>query len=169
VLTTAANEAATIPHFSLSIVRGANVLLVDDGLAAGTDQAEYLSLLSNMLFAVGAQVQQLSLETFNWPMIKNAQIDQSELAARQTLQAFLAKQLSQIDNSYLLVMGETGKHYIATGEQADAQGNGSFIACEQLGAQMICTQSAVQMLENPALKRQVWQDLQPLYRVLKKR
>jgi hypothetical protein len=167
-----AATASVIPRFSLSVIRGANVLLVDEGLSGDADQVEYLNLLHNMLFALGAQVPQLSIERFSWPMVKSAsaQFDQTDLAAKQTLQSFIAKQLSQLDNTYLLVMGDSAKHYLAAELIAESEevAHGCFMTCATLGAQLICTHSASAMLVNPELKRDVWKDLQPLYRVLKK-
>ncbi len=159
-----------IPEFSLSIIRGANILLVDEGLNGNVDQVEYLTLLHNMLFALGAEVQQLSIERFNWPMVKSAQFDQTALAAKQTLQAFIAKQLSQLDSSYLLVMGESAKTYLAAELTSDNEklSHGRFMSCKVLESQLICTHSASAMLINPELKREIWKDLQPLHRVLKK-
>lgn len=156
--------ASTIPHFHLTIVRGANVLLVDNGLSADTDSAEYLRLLQNMLHAIGAGKPQLSIDSFRWPMTKSGNVDQGETAARQTLQAFLAKQAGQLKVAYLLVMGEVAAHYLSE----EALPTGSFVAHTQMDVQLIHTQSASRMLVEPAIKRQVWQDLQPLRRVLVK-
>ena len=54
-------------------------------------------------------------------VLKNAHVDQGEIAARQTLQAFLAKQADQLQVGYLLVMGDVAARYLDDmhGWQAD--------------------------------------------------
>lgn len=156
------------PHFALSIIRGGNVLLIDEGLTGQTDPTQYLQLLQNMLQALGAKPQALSIDAFVWPMIKHSAIDQTEQAARQTLEAFLAKQIEQLSTRYIVLMGATASRYVVD----DTPAQGEFIAHQfsaypQLSAQLICTQSAALMLTDPQLKRQLWSDLQPLHRVLK--
>jgi hypothetical protein len=159
-----ADSTSAIPQFSLTIIRGANILIIDEGLNSTVNSLEYLQLVTNILFAVGAKVQQLTLDSFNWPMVRNKQIDQSETAAKQTLEAFLRKQVSHLSLSYIVVLGETAKTYL--GEQASA--NGKFITHEELSVELICTHSALQMMSEPSVKKSAWSDLQPLFRVLKK-
>lgn len=158
------NSTTENPQFSLTIIRGANILLIDEGLNSTVDSLEYLQLITNILFAVGAKVQQLTLGSFNWPMVRNKQIDQSGLAAKQTLEAFLRKQVSHLSLSYIVVLGETAKTYLC--EQSSL--NGKFIAHEELSVELICTHSATQMMNEASVKKSVWSDLQPLFRVLKK-
>lgn len=152
-----------IPHFSLSIVRGNNILLIDDGLQGHINPAEYLQLLQNMLFALGAGSQQLAIDAFVWPMVKNSHVDQSETAARQTLDAFLAKQVQQLQARFIILMGDTPASYI--GEQRLPEG--TLIEQPQLSVQVIRTLSASQMLLDPTVKAVVWAQLQPLYLALK--
>ncbi|MEH6556361.1 MAG: hypothetical protein V7459_03990 [Oceanicoccus sp.] len=151
------------PQFSLSIVRASNILIIDGGLEGHINPQDYLQLLHNMLFALGAGKQQLSIDAFVWPMNKNNQIDQGEIAARQTLEAFLAKQAEQMSRRYFLVMGDVACRYVSR----DPLPVGEFVKYGQLDVQLICTQSASQMLTEPDIKREVWRDLSPLYRVLK--
>jgi len=167
VRTVAANERTvdSVPQFSLTIIRGANILIIDDGLDDTVKRPEYLQLVTNMLFAVGAKSQQLTLDTFNWPMVKKAQFDQSATAAKQTLESFLLKQISHLSLSYILILGDTAKPYLC--EQSSA--NGQFINHKELSVELICTHSASQMMKDTATKKAAWFDLQPLHRVLKKK
>ncbi len=151
-----------VPQFALSIVRGNNILLLDEGLPATVDPSEYLQLIQNMLFALGAGKQNLSIDAFIWPMIRNSQVDQSETAARQTLQAFLAKQIDQLGASYMLLMGDIVSQYLVD----DALPVGDLIQHPQLPVMVIRSLSAHRMLTEPQLKRDVWQDLQALYESL---
>jgi hypothetical protein len=155
--------AQDLPQFSLSIVRASNMLIIDGGLEGHVNPQDYLQLLHNLLFALGAGKQQLSIDAFVWPMNKNNQIDQGETAARQTLEAFLAKQAEQMSRRYFLVMGDVACRYVSR----DPLPVGEFVKYGQLDVQLIRTQSASQMLTQPDIKREVWRDLNPLYRVLK--
>ncbi len=156
-------SANPIPHFSLSIVRGGNVLIVDDGLPGHVNPSEYLQLLHNILFALGAGKQQLAIDSFVWPMVKNSKIDQSETAARQTLDAFLSKQVDQLKAQYIIVMGEAAASYISS----EALATGTLHTHPQWKLPLICTNSASPMLSDPSLKRAVWNDLQPLLSLIK--
>ncbi len=156
-------SATSIPHFALSIVRGSNILIVDDGLPGHINPAEYLQLLHNIVFALGAGKQQLAIDSFVWPMVKNSQIDQSETAARQTLDAFLSKQVEQYKAHYIIVMGETAATYITS----EALATATLHTHPQWQLPLICTNSASPMLDDPSLKRAVWNDLQPLLSVIK--
>lgn len=158
-----------VPQFSLSIIRGSNVFIIDDGFTANDNKEAYLRLVHNILFAVHATVQQLTIDTFHWPMVKNNQVDQSAAAAKQALESFLSKHIKQQRTAYVLVMGETAKTYLPIEQNpANEKSTGKFIASEQLGAQLIYAASAKKSLESSALKKQVWLDLQPLSRVLRK-
>ena len=148
--------AKDTPQFSLSIVHASNILIIDSGLEGHINPQEYL-------YALGAGKQQLSLDAFVWPLVKNGQVDQSERAARETLESFLEKQIEQMSKRYVLVMGEVACRYI-TRDELPA---GKFVKHAQLDAQLIRTQSASQMLTEPKIKRDVWLDLKPLHRVLK--
>ena len=151
-----------VPHFSLSVVRGDNILILDDGLADTINPSEYLQLMSNMLHALGAGKQKLSLDPFLWPVVKNSQVDQSETAAREALLAFLSKQLERLNISYIVVLGDTASHYVT--EQVLPAGE--WITHPQLSVQLIRSQSASRMLIEPLIKKLVWQQLQPLQKML---
>jgi hypothetical protein len=152
-----------VPQFSLTVIRGQNLLIIDEGLAGHINPNEYLQLLQNMLFAVGAGKQSLSIGGFAWPMAKNSPLDQTELAARQTLQSFLGKLTEQLQARYWLLMGDTAARYVAEPDLA----KGSLVAHASLSLQMIRTESAAQMLAEPTLKARVWQQLQVLSQLLR--
>ena len=160
VSTTSANP---IPQFSLSIVRASNILIVDNGLPGHINPTDYLQLLHNILFAVGAGKQQLAIDSFIWPMVNNAQVDQSETAARQTLEAFLSRQVEQLQAKAVMVMGDTAINFISSEPLA----TGTLHTHPQWQVPVICTGSASPLLDDPSLKRAVWNDLQPLLQLLK--
>jgi hypothetical protein len=145
------SSADNIPHFALTIAKSqSGILIIDDGLQAGQEYTDYLRLLQNMLLAVGAGQQAIQLDPFVWPMVKNAQIDQGDDAARQTLAVYINKLIEDLSVKYLLVMGDNARTYVAP-EQA---------------VMRIDTVSALRMLAEPVLKRQAWQDLQALKQAL---
>ena len=147
----AVESASDIPHFALTIAKSqSGILIIDDGIQPDQDYTEYLRLLQNILFAVGAGKQALQLDPFVWPMMKTAQFDQSAEAARQTLSVYINKLIEDLSVRYVLVMGEQAQSYITANDQ---------VSC-------IHTLSGLRLLSEPALKRQVWQDLQPLKRAL---
>ncbi|MFA7555492.1 MAG: hypothetical protein WCY88_14685 [Spongiibacteraceae bacterium] len=154
-----------IPHFSLSIIRGSNVLILDDGMTGDVDPSEYLQLLTNLLYAVGAGKQQLTIDSFVWPMAKNSHIDQSETAARQALQAFLGNQVERVSSTIVLILGDTPAHYLS--EQAIAKGE--WVEHPLLPVKLLRSHSVRSMLSDPRIKSVVWQDLQPLYQLFNKR
>ena len=158
----AASVSKASPAFMLSVVRAGNVLLVDDGLSGSVNPNDYLQLLHNLLFALGAGKQQLSIDAFVWPISNNRQVDQSETAARQMLQAFLAKKIDQSQIPVVIVMGETAAKYVV--DQPVEMG--VLNEHELWQVQVIRTQSALPLLADPKLKRALWQQLQPLYQWL---
>lgn len=149
---------SSVPHFALSVARTENLIIVDDGVPEGVQPAEYSRLLQNIVFAMVGVQQELSLEPFVWPMIKNNRVDQSEPAARQTLEAYLAKQTRQLGVAYIIAMGDTAAHYLCTREKA----SDGFVDHDLLPVRLICAPSAVRSLSEPGLKPQIWHKLQPL-------
>jgi hypothetical protein len=144
-------SASDIPSFALTIAKTqAGFLIVDEGLKPDQDYTEYLRLLQNMLFAVGAGMQAVQLDSFTWPMINNPQIDQSAEIAGQTLTVYIDKLIKEQRVSYVLVMGETAAKYMPA----------------NLSVFSLSTSSALQMLADPQLKAGAWQDLQLLKQAL---
>ena len=149
-----------IPRFTLTAISGgSDILIVDQGLDkhnGSINPAEYLQLLQNMLFAIGIQKTALSQESFIWPVIEGNQIDQTEEAAKQVLEVFIAKLLNQQQIKYLLVMGADAKHYLSLNDFE----NGALTFHPNWPVQVLTTDSALDMLVDPLMKKPVWQDLQ---------
>lgn len=158
----AAAKKQAVPRFHLSILRSSNIMLIDDAIPGHINPDNYRQLLQNVLFALGMGKQPLMLDAFAWPMINNSQIDQSQSAAIQTLEAFLGKQVEQDSIAYLILMGNTATQYLNLEPVADT-GLGKHA---RLPLQFVHIHSAGLMLDQPSLKPQAWQQLQPLYRAL---
>jgi hypothetical protein len=150
-------QTQSTPHFSLSIIRGQNLLIIDEGLQGHVNPSEYLQLLHNILVAIGAGKQQLSIDAFVWPMVKNSPLDQSEVAARETLVSFLSKQCLQLGAKYIVLMGDTAARYIS-----EELAVGELVAFSSIPVQLIHTISAGSVLADSALKPQLWMQLQAL-------
>lgn len=157
--------AQAIPRFALSIVRAGEILVIDNGLTGECDPQAYLRLIHNMLFALGIEPAPLYIEAFVWPMakVRSAHVDQSETAARQTLNAYLSKQLERSAGRFLLLMGDAAANYVSDTQSAEI----AVFAHSQLPAQCLMTRSAAAAMQNPLQKRDLWHDLQPLRQALK--
>jgi hypothetical protein len=144
-----AAAANAIPRFALSIVGSDNgVLIVDDAPPASVARADYLRLLGNVLLALQGKTTALALDVFAWPMVRNAQIDQSAVAAREALAAYLQKQFANRGVHTVLLLGANAGQW-AIPASADAPVYATSI-------------SVWSCLREPQLKRQLWHDLRHL-------
>ena len=147
------------PRFTLSAIIAGEWLWLEelDGMPLTTNQVQ---LVQSMTLALGrenagnnggaaaaAQVGRPEVAQFDWPMHNNRQLDQGEEAARASVAAFINRKLEQRGCRGLILLG-----------QACAQ----RVPLPQLQVATVCTLSSAEILANPMLKRQVWQDLQPL-------
>ena len=150
--------ASETPHFGLSIVRGDQLLIIDDALPGDTNPRDYLQLVQNMVFAVGIDLQAPSVDSFIWPMTQNSQVDQSEVAAKEVLRAFINKQVEQSAAHYLLLMGERANYFL---NHVDAS-LGDLHQDEELKVAVLGTNSLVALLKTPLQKAALWHQLQAL-------
>jgi hypothetical protein len=114
---------------------------------------DQLMLVQSMALALGMITTDVATRAssaqFDWPIHNNRQLDQGEEAARSSVSGFLQRKLEQLRCHGLVLLG------------AECEGR---LALNQLDcAQVLRTVSTAQMLRNPSLKRQAWQDLHPLY------
>jgi len=86
---------------------------------------------------------------FDWPMHNNHQLDLGEEAARVGIAAFVSRRVEQHHCRGVVLLG-----------QACAQ----RVLPLSLDAPTVCTASSAEILQQPALKQTVWQDLQQLMR-----
>jgi hypothetical protein len=85
---------------------------------------------------------------FDWPIHNNPQLDQGETAARAGVLAFLLRHIEEQKCRGLVILGEETSAYVDVGGLGELS--------------RVSTLSTLQMIEQPASKRQVWSDLQPL-------
>lgn len=155
-----------LPVFSLSVtvIKG-SLLLVDDCPVELHKQREYKQLLHNIVFALGLGKQAIECQSFQWPEAMRGHHARDAAAAREALQSYLARQLEISEARYLLLMGEAPGLFAVNTELTEAV----LMPHEHAPVQLLPTLSASRMLREPELKRQLWQQLQPLYRVLQPR
>jgi len=156
---------AAVPEFELMIARAQGIVIVDDSLSNPEDMQHYSRLLHNMCFALGLPNISLAMDTFKWPMVKSSSLfDQGEAAARQTLEAFLNKQVTQLQPHCIIAMGDQAARYIGI-DQNDAGHPGMHA---NLKVPALRTQSALKAMAQPELKAFIWRDLQPVLSLIKK-
>lgn len=109
---------------------------------------EQVQLIHAMARAVSPDVGRPEVTQFDWPTHQNHQLDLGPEAALAGVAGFLQRQLEQRKCRGLVLLGEEAV---------------KRVPLAQLGAvNAVVTASTLAMLQEPARKRQVWQDLQAL-------
>ena len=150
-----ANEP--LPRFTLSAIIVGEWLWLEElhGMPLTTNQVQLVQSMALALgresdnggSAAGDQVTRPEVAQFDWPIHNNRQLDQGDEAARASVAAFISRKLEQRGCRGLVLLG-----------QACVQ----RVPLPQMQVATVCTVSSAEILVNPVLKRQVWQDLQPL-------
>jgi hypothetical protein len=131
-------------------------------LQARSDSAEARELLGNILLALSVETRgsDWQAEMFNWPLSPDMPArEATEEHARQALGGFITQRRQQGGFSNLLLFSSRLAP-LMPGAARD-QGGGDFPA-RKLNCQVCCVESLQAMLALPELKREVWQQLQPL-------
>ena len=154
----AARPAAERFALTVGLVPG-RVLLLDDGGSGG----DYQQLLANLTRALlGGAECALQREMFRWPLVDNPALDHSRGAARQALQALVAAQAEKLQLRAVLLMGDIAASLLFP----ESERGSGLLRDGSLPVPALITDSARNMLSEPARKRQVWQDVQPLVELL---
>lgn len=153
------DSSAATPRFTLSVMRIANLLVIDDAAPEGAQ--EFQRLQHNVWFALGLSS---GVETnhFKWPIVESSHLDQSEFAARQTLQAFVQNQSKQGESVAVILMGDTAARYLLEAPSVKGEWLEHFIA----DLPVLCVPSLVTVLGDGEAKNQLWQALKPLRKKL---
>ena len=135
-----------------------DLLIIDDLNDAAHASSDEQQLISNILFAIGRRplnAAQLKPEILNWP---GKSPDTSEAGARTMLSMFLASRIRSRGVCWVLLMGSAARLYLdEIGEQAE--GNSVQLAG---GATGLLLPSLSELLQTPALKRDVWSAIKHL-------
>lgn len=134
------------PQFALGIAVGSGILVIDGAPAATGERNEYLRLLGNIQFALRGDGTP-AFDVFVWPMLKQPHLDLSAAAARETLAAHIQSLCQRHGVHTILLLGEAAvQWWTPAGAEPRCVASVSALAC----------------LRNPALKRQLWDDIRHL-------
>ena len=165
-------------------------LAVSDSLAViceipyqsrGRLQAPIRSLLMRILEALSVQVRPGSTPVihFHWPLHDaqpqpthsnqpaNELLNQGIDSARQTLHAFLARQLNERPAPFLLIFSEHWPHYLFPADFTPTDTQGLF-KHPQFATQVLRTRGLHIMQADDSVKKPVWQQLQVLKTQIKR-
>lgn len=127
--------------------------------AAVDNEREARVLLSNILLALAAPLPDSppKPETFDWPMLDAAtELQAGARQAGQAVEGFMAMRRRRDGFSNLLVFAEQVATLLpGRTEPGDQRRN-------KLDSHLVCVSSLQAMLSVPAIKKDVWQQLQPL-------
>lgn len=131
-------------------------------LKAGSLSEESLSLLRNILTALGVNADgcNFSSENFDWPIVEGLSVTtEPNQAARQALGGFITMRQQQDGFSNLLVFaGKIDELLVKKPGKEEVRD----YKVEQADYYFTITNSLQMMLSYPRLKREVWDQLQPL-------
>jgi hypothetical protein len=150
-----------VPRFSLCIIAAGDWLWLEDlhGMPLTTEQVQLVQAMAQALVLSGAsgsvnpraanavQAAKPVIAQFDWPIHNNRQLDQGEDAARASVAAFVSRKLEEHGCRGLVLLG-----------QASVQ----RVPLAAIATVAVSTASSADILANPAIKPQVWRDLQPL-------
>jgi hypothetical protein len=159
-------------------------LAVSDSLAViceipyqsrGRLQAPVRSLLARILEALSVPVRPGTTPVihFHWPLYEaqqqpthsnqpeNELLDQGIESARQTVHAFVARQLKDRPATYLLIFSEHWPDYLFPADFTSTDISGLFMH-PQFAIQVLMTRGLHAMQVDDSLKKPVWKQLQPL-------
>ena len=160
-----ARESQLALRFSLNYYFLNEKLAVLEEVALSGSQfkrKDNLNLLRNILLAlgVGTENQRFDAESISWPVAEGFSIPaDQESAARFMLAGFIRRKLQEASFENLLVFTDTISDFFIRREKAESIRD---YFNETEGFHLTISQSLDTMLAHPDLKRDVWQQLQPL-------
>lgn len=153
--------AEVVPPFALSIWRSRPGLLIIDArntqLALPTEV-----LLRNILSAVyGVPCSPGDEEVLRWPLLENSAFSRTAEDARNALQVWLEVELEQRPATHVLLLGTSAARYFLSADVDYAHALWQWLELP-LKVQALVAPSLVEFLQQPLLKRRLWQSLSPL-------
>ncbi|MBA6412821.1 hypothetical protein H2508_06795 [Parahaliea sp. F7430] len=119
-----------------------------DNAAGGVLEQRQMNLIMAMARALAAPANRPQVEQFQWPLNNNRQLDHGAEAARAALEGFLLRRVELQQCRAVIVLGELGKSLLADWAPLDVP--------------VVTTLSSAEMMSDPMLKKEVWQDLRKL-------
>lgn len=148
-----------VPRFSLITIVAGDWLWLEElhGMPLTTMQVQLVQAMARALgrgvaaeqasTVAGAPAAKPDIAQFDWPMHTNRQLDLGEEAARASVAAFISRRLEQHRCRGLILLGTPCV---------------ARLSVQEIKSVTVRTAGSAEILASPALKRQVWQDLQPL-------
>ena len=147
------------PRFILSVTRVGDIIIVDNAAAEGA--LEFQRLQQNFFSALGLS-EGMTASNFKWPIVESSHLDQSELAAKQTLRAFVQHQVKSTPSKALLLMGDTACTYLLDDVPVIGEWLETFVA----DLPVLCAPSLSSSIGDGASKSKIWQAVKPLRKIL---
>lgn len=152
-----------LPRFRLSMITAGDWLWLEElgDTPLATAQVQLVKSMAQALIlhrgtgndnadsTADAKAGRSAVEQFDWPIHNNRQLDQGEDAARASVAAFVSRRLEQSGCRGVVLLGQDCV---------------KRMPLSQMELLSVSTASSAEILASPALKRRVWQDLQPLLR-----
>lgn len=146
------------PQFQLLFACYASELVFVLPSPSGQLSVDQQRLLYDIAFSVTgsatAQGGQWRYELFRWPLQKGKQLEQGEDAARQTLQGFVHR----FAGSTMIMMGQLSGRFLCSDKTLEINDAGG----REKSAQLYFPHDLNEIMARPALKKQLWQQLQML-------
>lgn len=148
-----AQRAESVPRFSLIAIVAGDWLWLEElpDTLLTTEQVRLVQSMAQALLLNQGQraeaVTKPDVAQFNWPIHTNHQLDLGAEAARASVAGFVARRLEQHRCRGLVLLGQACVDHVPLTEMT---------------IRSVSTASSAEILASPALKRQVWCDLQPL-------
>ncbi len=154
-------DGEPVPRFSLSAIVAGQWLWLEelDGSALATAQVQLVQAMAQALLrsrgagtdntgpVSATSAARPDIAQFDWPLHSNRQLDQGEGAARASVAAFVGRRLEQCGCRGLVLLGQACSRRVSL---------------SQVAVPAVSVASSAEILADPALKRKVWRDLQPL-------
>ncbi|MCP4595635.1 hypothetical protein [Neptuniibacter sp.] len=158
---------STPPTFKLAFQRIGSILVVDSlplqGSSFATNYQQLAHAISSSLGVQGEVVEPFMLP---WPMFASKTLDQGRDQATIAVQHKLSKELQTADIKAVLLFGEAAAQMVMERDEALEQLSGVLFTVKY-GVKAIASYSLTEAMQLPGIKRQIWQDLQPLLQYLK--
>lgn len=118
-------------------------------------------MLARLLAALHPSLQSVALseQSFHWPFVEAPDLPADATAARQAVDAFVARRLREQNAALVLVLADEQPWFMSpTAESAPVPNR--LLVHPRFGFAMLCTHSLHGMEQQAGLKREAWQALQ---------
>lgn len=155
-----------VPRFRFALTRTPRFVIVDELPTQGAQilSDAYKRLLVGVVQALGENPKEMSLPLMvHWPHLAGSKVNQGAQEAYKYVQLTLGSLQRKSTPETLLMFG-AGLGRWVLGEQFVTLNSGELILHPVSNVSCLATASLSQALQLPDIKRQIWQDLQPVVR-----